>query len=107
MLAVSSSLHDPLQKSHPFKMPLSIVATNARVLTPRWREAASLVLDIDIRQRAFSHSHSHLNARLLAILNALYKIDYLSDPSAARTIEAVSIAWIVVFAVVPGETEIA
>ena len=47
------------------------------------------------------------NARLLTILNALYKIYYLSDPSAARTIEAVSIAWIVVFAVVHGETEIA
>jgi len=104
MLVVSLSQADPLQKSHPFKMPLSIVATNARILTPRWREAASLVLDIDIRQRAFSQSHSHLNARPLAILNALYKIDYLSDPSAARTIEAVSIAWIVVFAVVRGET---
>jgi len=104
MPATSFSQFDPLQKSHPFKMPLSIVATNARILTPCWREAASLVLDIDIRQRAFSQSHSHLNARLLAILNALYKIDYLSDPSAARTIEAVSIAWIVVFAVVRGET---
>jgi hypothetical protein len=60
------------------------------------REAASLVLDIDIDidigQRAFSHTHLHLNARLLAILNAMYKIDYLSDPSVARTIEAVSIA---------------
>ena len=25
---------DQLKKSHPFKMPLSIVATNARILTP-------------------------------------------------------------------------
>ena len=67
--------------------------------------AASLVRDIGIGQRAFSQTHSsHLNARLLTILSAMYKIDNLSDPSAARTIETVPIAWIVVFAVVHGET---
>jgi hypothetical protein len=49
-------------------------------------------------------THPHLNAHLLASLNAMYKIDYLSDPSAAGTIEAVSMAWIVVFTVVRGET---
>jgi hypothetical protein len=59
---------------------------------------------IDIGQRAFSQTHSRLHACLLPILNAMYKIDYLSYPSAARTIEAVSVAWIVVFAVTRGKT---
>src|SRR5208337_1960459 len=49
-------------------------------------------------------ARSHLAARLLTTLNATYKIDYLFDPCAARTIEAGSIAWIVVFAVVRSET---
>jgi len=49
-------------------------------------------------------THPHLNAHLLASLNVIYKIDYLFDPSAAGTIEAVSIARIVVFAIVHDET---
>ena len=41
---------------------------------------------------------------LLTSLNSKHKSDYISDPSAAGTIKAVSIAWIVVFTVVCGET---
>jgi hypothetical protein len=49
-------------------------------------------------------THPHSDAHLLASLNVMYKIDYLFDPSTARTIEAVSIARIVVFAIVRSET---
>src|SRR5262249_29777015 len=48
-------------------------------------------------------THPHSNAHLLASLNVMYKIDYLFDPSTAGTIEAVSIARIVVFAIVRSE----
>jgi hypothetical protein len=44
-----------------------------------------------------------LNAYLLASLNVIYKINYLFDPSTADTIEAVSVARIVVFAIVCGD----
>ena len=37
-------------------------------------------------------------------LNSIYETDYLSNPAAAGTIEAVSVTWIVVFTVVCGET---
>jgi hypothetical protein len=45
-----------------------------------------------------------LNTHLLASLNAIYKIDYLFDPSTAGTMETGSVARIVVFAIVRGET---
>jgi hypothetical protein len=45
-----------------------------------------------------------LNAHLLASLNAIYKIDYLFDPSTAGTMETDSVARIVVFAIARGET---
>ena len=45
-----------------------------------------------------------LNAQLLASLNAIYKIDYLFDPSTAGTMETCSVAQIVVFAIARGET---
>ena len=94
-------------RSHtPFKMPLSIVATNARILTPvlEGGPLPSFVILVLDSAPFLKPTHPHLNARLLTILNATYKIDNLSDPSAARTIETVPIAWIVVFAVVHGET---
>jgi hypothetical protein len=46
----------------------------------------------------------YLNAYLLASLNVMYKIDYLFNPSTAGTIKAVSVARVVVFAIVRGET---
>ena len=36
-------------------------------------------------------------------LNSIYETNYLSNPAAAGTIEAVSVAWITVFTVVCGE----
>jgi hypothetical protein len=47
---------------------------------------------------------SHLNARVLAGFKAMYKIDHLLDPFAAGAIEAVSVTWVVIFAVTCGET---
>jgi hypothetical protein len=49
-------------------------------------------------------THPHSNAHLLASLNVMYKIDYLFDPSTAGTMETGSVARIVVFAIVRGET---
>jgi hypothetical protein len=60
----------------------------------------ALILDI-----AHSQTHSsHLNARFLTILNAAYKVDNIFYSFAARTTKAVTIARIVVFAVINGET---
>jgi hypothetical protein len=49
-------------------------------------------------------TYPHLTAHLVASLNVTNKINYLLEPSTAGTVEVVSIARIVVFAIVRGET---
>jgi len=84
---------------------LMLPGTIARIQRQFAISAGQTTVETDLHYKSNeTPGAAKLSARLLAILDATYKIDYLSDPCAARTIEAGSIAWIVVFAVVRSET---